>query len=289
MEVITFELVLCFAASQCLTEQTMCSRMVQVGLERLGLLVVADTSDAFFDLPQPLCFNPLRPLAMDFIVVFTMQELFEVLADFLPLPIALRCLRVSRRGQLLSALGAWSRARGRSYAFIRHHVQNALTGGVWCPGLDCVTTGMLHLDTGAAPLQEQILTHYHVNAVDELDLRPSTADFTETMDATPLMAWHCGNSDTLRWRLLSTFCNIQMSGFFRFAISGLHFLNATSSWRTSYTARVEGRSFFQRFEGCLSTCNSQARHQSIPGSRNAFHNEKLPRILATVVQTQTIR
>lgn len=183
-----------------------CDRIYGTGwLERLGLLVFAAASDALFDLPQPLCFNALRPHAMDFIVVFTMQELFEVLADFLPLPIALRCLRVSRRGQPSSVLRAWSRARGRSYAFIRRHVHNALIGGVWCPGLDCVTTGMLHLDTGAAPLQEQILSHYHVNAVDELDLRPSTADFTETMDDTPMMAWHCGNSDTLRWRLLSTF------------------------------------------------------------------------------------
>lgn len=142
---------------------------------------------------------------MDFTIVFTMQEVFDLFADFLPLPIALRCLRVARRGQSIVMLREWSRDRGRSYAFVHRHVHPALIGGVWCPGLDCVTTGRLHLDTAAAPLQQQILTHYHVDPVDELDLVPLVACYTETMDATPLIAWHCGNADSLRWNMLSDF------------------------------------------------------------------------------------
>ena len=145
-----------------------------------------------------LCCQP--PALMTFLIFLAINDLFETLAALLPLPCTVRLLRLARGNQPLQTILGRIRRYNQAYIYVIDHVQRALLGGVWCPGLDAVGTGFLHLDHGVQPWPAQLFQRLGVAFNHCVDIQPLLRD-----DATPMVAWHCGNRETPAWISLSQF------------------------------------------------------------------------------------
>ena len=132
----------------------------------------------------------------------TVGGLFETLATFLPLPCTVLFLNLARGNQHIQSILARIRAYNQQCIFVVDHVQAALLQGVWCPGLDSIASGMLLFDRGQRPLHAAILDRFGLSAEHAVDLRPLVRGFSLQNDATPMVAWHCGNRVTPAWILL---------------------------------------------------------------------------------------
>ena len=135
----------------------------------------------------------------------TVGGLFETLATFLPLPCTVLFLNLARGNQHIQSILARIRAYNQQYIFVVDHVQAALLQGVWCPGLDSIASGMLLFDRGQRPLHAAILDRFGLSAEHAVDLRPLVRGFSLQNDATPMVAWHCGNRFTPAWISLAAF------------------------------------------------------------------------------------
>eukprot|EP00438_Fugacium_kawagutii_P021299 Skav223670 [mRNA] locus=scaffold2794:289608:290183:- [translate_table: standard] len=139
---------------------------------------------------------------VSFLVLVSAPDFAPVWRQLLPLPTYMRlwaCCIFTSMPDLLARL----RREHRLINYVFSSAEAALVRGVYCPGLDCVAVGRIHVDVGPPPLQTQVLAALGVDHVDEVALGPLVRDCTAAHDGTVHEAWHVGNGNTAEWISLS--------------------------------------------------------------------------------------
>lgn len=87
-----------------------------------------------------------------------------------------------------------------TYNYVVQSAQAALLHGVFCPGIDRQTGGVMFLDAERCTLQMRVMRELGLLPFDARPLQPLVQEYS----GCPMAAWHIVNSATPAWMCLST-------------------------------------------------------------------------------------